>query len=96
MRDFYFENVDKVNTISQTYGIGVDQTILNFNLNTQKVDKKLLPYKYNMTCMLKKEILTLEDMLFTKVGWVYHFNGIPEKEKNVPLLMKKTYEYLYG
>jgi len=49
-----------------------------------------------MTCMMKKEILTLEDMLFTKVGWVYHFNGIPEKEKNVPLLMKKTYEYLYG
>jgi len=96
MRDFYFENVDKVNTISQTYGIGVDQTILNFNLNTQKIDKKLLPYKYNMTCMMKKEILTLEDMLFTKVGWVYHFNGIPEKEKNVPLLMKKTYEYLYG
>ena len=95
MRDFYFENVDKVNTISQTYGIGVDQTILNFNLNTQKVDKKLLPYKYNMTCMLKKEILTLEDILFTTVGWVYHFNGIPEKEKNVPLLMEKTYEYLY-
>lgn len=96
MRDFYFENADKVNTISQTYGVGVDQTILNFNLNTQNVDTKLLPYKYNMTCMLKKEILTLEDMLFTKVGWVYHFNGIPEKEKNVPLLMKKTYEYLYG
>ena len=71
MRDFYFENADKVNTISQTYGIGVDQTILNFNLNTQKVDTKLLPYKYNMTCMMKKEILTLEDMFFTKlVGYI--------------------------
>ena len=96
MRDFYFENADKVNTISQTYGVGVDQTILNFNLNTQNVDTKLLPYKYNMTCMIKKDILTIEDMFFTKVGWVYHFNGIPDKEKNVPFLMKRTYDYLYG
>ena len=96
MRDFYFKNDKEINTISQTYGIGVDQTPLNFNLNTQKVDTKLLPYKYNMGCMLKKEILTLEDMLFTKVGWIYHFNGIPDKDKNVPMWMKKTFEYLYG
>ena len=60
------------------------------------VDTKLLPYKYNMTCMIKKDILTIEDMFFTKVGWVYHFNGIPDKEKNVPFLMKRTYDYLYG
>jgi hypothetical protein len=46
--------------------------------------------------MIKKDILTIEDMFFTKVGWVYHFNGIPDKEKNVPFLMKRTYDYLYG
>ena len=65
MRDFYFENIEQINTIQQKYGIGTDQTPLNFNLNIKNVDVKLLPYKYNMGCMIKKEILA-DDMLFTK------------------------------
>ena len=55
----------------------------------------VLGYKYNMGCMLKKEILA-EDMLFTKLGWVYHFNGLPNKDKSVPHWMEKTFRYLYG
>ena len=47
-----------------------------------------------MGCMLKKEILA-EDMLFTKLGWIYHFNGLPNKDKSVPLWMKKTFDYLW-
>ena len=95
MRDFYFENIDNINMIQQKWGVGTDQTPLNFNLNLQKVDVKLLPYKYNMGCMIKKEILD-QDMLFTKIGWIYHFNGIPNKDEQVPLWMKKTFDYLYG
>ena len=48
-----------------------------------------------MTCMLKKEIIG-DDHLYTKLGWVYHFNGIPDKNVNVPMLMEKSYNYLYG
>ena len=48
-----------------------------------------------MGCMIKKEILD-PDMLFTKIGWIYHFNGIPNKDEQVPLWMKKTFDYLYG
>ena len=47
-----------------------------------------------MGCMLKKEILA-NDMLFTKLGWIYHFNGLPDKDKSVPFWMKKTFDYLY-
>ena len=57
MREFYFKNIKEINFIQQTYGVGTDQTPLNFNLRAQDVDVKLLGYKYNMGCMLKKEIL---------------------------------------
>ena len=95
MREFYLENSNIIREIQDTYGIGTDQTPLNYNLNLKNIPVKLLSYKYNMTCMLKKEILA-DDMLFTKLGWVYHFNGLPDKEKTVPYWMKKTFRYLYG
>ena len=47
-----------------------------------------------MGCMLKKEILA-DDMLHTKLGWVMHFNGLPDKDKSVPFWMKKTFDYLW-
>ena len=95
MREFYLENSNIIRRIQDTYGIGTDQTPLNYNLNLKNIPVKLLSYKYNMTCMLKKEILA-DDMLFTKLGWVYHFNGLPNKDTSVPYWMEKTYRYLYG
>ena len=95
MREFYFENNEMIRSIQDNYGIGTDQTPLNYNLILKNIPVKLLSYKYNMTCMLKKEILA-DDMLHTKTGWVMHFNGLPDKEKTVPYWMEKTYRYLYG
>ena len=95
MKEFYLENSNIIRDIQNTYGIGTDQTPLNYNLNLKNIPVKLLSYKYNMTCMLKKEILA-DDMLFTKLGWVYHFNGLPNKDLSVPHWMEKTYRYLYG
>ena len=95
MRKFYFEYKDTLQHIQKTYGVGTDQTPLNFMLKRHNVSRKLLPYEFNMSCMLKKEILG-EDMLHTKLGWVSHYNGLPEKEKSVPYWMEKTYKYLYG
>ena len=96
MREFYFKNIKEINFIQQSYGIGTDQTPLNFNLRAQDIDVKLLGYKYNMGCMLKKEILA-EDMLFTKLGWVYHFNAIPQNPHNrdQSYWIKRTYKELY-
>ena len=94
MRDFYSEHKDTIQYIQNSYGIGTDQTPLNFNLTFNKISVKLLPYKYNMSCMLKKEILS-EDMMHTTFKGVMHFNGLPDKQKSVPFWMEKTFKYLY-
>ena len=36
MRDFYFENIENINMIQQKWGVGTDQTPLNFNLTFTK------------------------------------------------------------
>ncbi|MAE82032.1 MAG: hypothetical protein CMB80_04805 [Flammeovirgaceae bacterium] len=95
MIDLHFQNRELIYNLVDQFGIGRDQTILNFMLRKHDVDIKLLPYEFNMTCMPRKEIMG-EDMLHTKMGHVMHFNGIPDKEVNVPLWMEKTYTYLYG
>jgi hypothetical protein len=50
-----------------------------------------------MCDMVRKEILD-DDLTMTKIGWVYHFNSIPnQKDCEVTnSWIKKTYEGLYG
>ena len=95
MRKLYFEHQQTIQAIQTNYGIGTDQTPLNFMLRKHNIGLKLLPWKYNMTCMPKREVLG-EDMLHTRMGYVMHFNGLPEKDKSVPYWMEKTYKELYN
>jgi lipopolysaccharide biosynthesis glycosyltransferase len=95
MRKLYFEHQQTIQAIQTNYGIGTDQTPLNFMLRKHNIGLKLLPWKYNMTCMPKREVLG-EDMLHTKMGYVMHFNGLPDKDNSVPYWMEKTYKYLYN
>jgi len=76
---------------------GTEQTPLNFMLDIENVDVKHLPYEFNMNDMNRKEVLS-EDLLFTKVGWVYQFNCIPNNKNNqlTNYWMKKAYNYFYG
>ena len=50
-----------------------------------------------MNDMNRKEVLT-EDLLFTKVGWIYQFNCIPNNTDNelTDYWMTKAYNYFYG
>jgi len=50
-----------------------------------------------MSDMARKEILG-DDMLFTKIGWIYQYNAIPNNKDNqlTNHFMKKTYEHFYG
>ena len=93
---FYFENRDNVVKLQDTYGVGTDQPIINFFLHKENIDLKLLSYKFNMQDMFRKEILT-EDLLFTKLGWIYHYNAIPNNQNSEQTLywMKKTYNFIY-
>ena len=50
-----------------------------------------------MNDMNRKEILG-DDMLFTKCGWIYQYNAIPNNTENklTNYFMEKTYKHLYG
>ncbi len=50
-----------------------------------------------MVDLVRKEILD-EELTMTKVGWIYHYNAIPDNAdaKKTYYWMKKTYEHLYG
>ena len=79
--------------LQNNYHLGSDQTPLNFLLDINKISCKLLSYKFNMQDMNRTESIS-EDMLHTKVGWVYHFNTWPKP--NPRYWMEKTYRYLNG
>jgi len=94
--DFYWNNKDILKQL-ETMHVGTDQTPFNILVEHERVELKLLPYEYNMIDLIRKEILT-EDMLFTKLGWIYQYNCLPDNTDNKVAYywMKKTYEYLYG
>ena len=50
-----------------------------------------------MNDMTRKELLG-DDLLFTKVGWIYQYNAIPNNKDNqlTNYFMEKTYKYFYG
>jgi lipopolysaccharide biosynthesis glycosyltransferase len=97
MIQLYNDFGDEFRGIQREYHLGTDQTPLNFMLNIQGVDLKILPYEFNMQDMNRKEILN-EQLTFTKIGWVYHFNAIPDQldgYDKTEYWMKRTYEALY-
>ena len=95
--DFYNNNSSNLVKIQETFHTGTDQTPVNFLIHLEKVDYKLFPYEYNMIDLNRKELLT-DDLLFTKVGWIYQYNAIPNNKDNqlTNHFMKKTYEHFYG
>jgi len=96
--DFYLNNQELLVGLQEKFGVGTDQPVINFFIQKNKVDLNLLPYKYNMMEMYMKEIVT-HDLLFTKIGHVYHFNaGLPKvtDEREDLYWMRATYEHLYG
>ena len=66
---------------------------LNFFVQQENVDYKQLGYEWNMQDLNRSELIG-EDLLFTKYGYVCHFNaGI----KPTPgFWMEKTFNKLYG
>ena len=76
---------------------GTDKNPVNMLVHRNNIDLKLLPYEFNMNDMARKEILG-DDLLFTKIGWIYQYNAIPNNKDNelTNYFMKKTYEHFYG
>ena len=95
MKQYYIDNSEQIKWCQKTYGVGTDQTPLNYLLKRENIETKELPYRFNMSCMAAKEIVGPE-MVHTKMGYVMHFNGLPDKDQSVPYWMEKTYKYLYN
>jgi hypothetical protein len=94
---YYFTNQDTLIQLQETFHTGTDQTPVNMLTHKYNIDLKLLPYEFNMCDMARKEILG-DDLLFTKIGWIYQYNAIPNNKDNqlTNHFMKKTYEHFYG
>ena len=94
---YYFTNQDTLIQLQETFHTGTDQTPVNMLTHKHNIDLKLLPYEFNMCDMARKEILG-DDLLFTKIGWIYQYNAIPNNTDNqlTNYFMKKTYEHFYG
>ena len=90
---YYLENRDNIVKLQETYGVGTDQPILNFFVQSEKIDTKLLPYAWNMQDLTRVELLN-ENLPFLDLGWIYHFNGIPNNKNGEACYywMKKTYD----
>jgi hypothetical protein len=88
---------DQVLMIDADTIVHPDQTPVNMLIHQRGVDLKLLPYEFNMSDMTRKEILG-DDLLFTKIGWIYQYNAIPNNKDNQisNYFMQKTYEHFYG
>lgn len=99
--EFYEENKDTLIRAQETFKVGTDQTPINFLLDIYKIPMTLLPYEFNMQDMARNESLMLLDdgtPLFTKFGWVYHFNAIPNNVNAVEThkWLKYCWDYFYG
>jgi lipopolysaccharide biosynthesis glycosyltransferase len=94
--NFYHENKNNLQHAEKQWHVGTDQTPVNFLIHKHNIELKLLPYEFNMIDLHRKELLTPE-LPFTKIGYVYQYNGIPNNKNDELTLywMKRTYEELY-
>lgn len=105
MKNYYSKNKQKIQNSIEKLKTATDQTILNFMLNKNNVDVKILPDCYNLQDLVRKNLLYIHDSCWWddnldnlfKAGYVYHFNAIPQNPMNrdASYWMKRTYEELY-
>ena len=95
--EFFQINRKDLIEAEKTWHAGTDQTPVNFLTHMLGIDYKLLPYEFNMTDLHRKELLD-DRLLFTKIGWIYQYNSIPNNtnDKLTYHWMEKTYNHLWG
>ena len=103
VKDFYQTNREVIKILAEKIKAGTDQTIVNYLTKKFGVETKFLPEAYNLQDLFRKNLLHIpghswfkDELLFTKAGWVYHFNAIPQNPRHVNYWMERTYNELYG
>jgi len=93
--EFYWENRETIQRLQKDYGVGTDQPLINMIINnSDDVDRKILPYKFNMQDLARKNVLD-DRMLFTQIPGVYHFNAVEGGPDVVNQWLNKTYNWLW-
>lgn len=94
--EFFHDNRENLLEVESKWHAGTDQTPVNYLTHIEGIDYKKLPYEYNMCDMFRKELLN-DEMTFTKCGWIYQYNSIPNNvdDRLTFHWMKKTYEHLW-
>jgi len=88
--DFLSSNYNALNEVQTTYGVGRDQTPLNFLL--RKYSKiEYLSKKFNCQSLLSKEIIEPEKL--EKLVYISHFNSMPRDQRFI--YMSNLYKYFY-
>lgn len=91
---FYWDNQVKIKGMHEKYGVGTDQPLINMLARHLGWNIRLLPYKYNMQDLGRKNVLN-GGLDFCKIPGVYHFNAVPGGPEEVNRWMEKTFKYLY-
>ena len=103
VKDYYLNNIDDINTLSEQIKAGTDQTIINYLSDEYNVEKTYLPECYNLQDLFSKHLLHIpghswfeDELRFLDAGYVYHFNAIPPNPRDVSYWMERTHNELYG
>lgn len=89
--EFFSSNVTQLDWVQRNYGVGRDQTPLNFLLREYSDGLHFLSKKFNLQGLLSKEIT--DPKMLSEMGYIFHFNAMPRDYRGE--LMKKVYSYLY-
>ena len=103
VQEYYTSNIDKINQLSEQIKAGTDQTIINYLVQQNNIDTIYMSEAYNLQDLFRKNLLHIpghswfrDELRFLEAGWVYHFNAIPQNDRNVSYWMERTYKKLYN
>ena len=102
VQEYYTSNINKINQLNEQIKAGTDQTIINYLVQQNNLDTIYIPEAYNLQDLFRKNLLHIpghswfrDELRFLEAGWVYHFNAIPQNDRNVSYWMERTYKKLY-
>ena len=87
IKNFYLNNNQGHNLYSN---VDLSHVYFNFLKYKNNTKFKILPYEWNMHDMVRKE--SLNNLLFTEIGWVYNFDFLPQYRQQ---LMEQTFKKIY-
>ena len=108
IQDFYLENVERLYEIRnhkkyENLAIpGVGQTCVNFLVKKHNIKMTYLPERFNLTDLYRKDMLHIpgqswwpDKLIYEDIGYIFHFNAIPQNPRHAEYWMKRTYEEWY-